>query len=244
MQNTTIIVPCFNEEIRLDQKAFLNFSKTDSSFHFCFVDDGSTDNTSSILKKLKAKNPDNFSVLEINVNQGKAEAVRQGMVYALKNITSNWYGYLDADLSTDLAEVKRLTSFFSNEKKFIFGSRFQRLGSNINRKTHRHYLGRFFATLVSKLLQLRVYDTQCGAKFFQKQLALQLFDHSFKTKWIFDVEIFFRIQQVSNYNIENIAEEIPLNRWKDIAGSKIRLIDFLKIPIELIKIFRNYKLRF
>jgi len=65
MQEKLIIVPCFNEENRLNSKAFLDFSKNNPEFYFCFVNDGSTDKTQNILDQLKHQRPKNSLTLSL-----------------------------------------------------------------------------------------------------------------------------------------------------------------------------------
>ena len=50
MPETTIVVPCFNEAARLQPDAFREFVKKSPSCEFLFVDDGSQDETQSILE--------------------------------------------------------------------------------------------------------------------------------------------------------------------------------------------------
>lgn len=52
MNKTAIIVPCFNEEKRLNKLVFLNFAMTNSNAEFWMLDDGSTDNTLILLQNL------------------------------------------------------------------------------------------------------------------------------------------------------------------------------------------------
>ena len=90
------------------------------------------------------------------------------------------------------------------------------------------------------MLQLAIYDTQCGAKLIKSQLALDLFKEPFLSKWLFDVELLFRFKsKVPNY--EACIIEVPLNNWEDIAGSKIKFTYFLKAPLDLIRIYFKYR---
>ena len=123
------------------------------------------------------------------------------------------------------------------------GSRIKRLGSNIDRKFSRFLFGRFFATIVSEIiLNMPIYDTQCGAKIFSKNIALDIFQDKFVTKWIFDVEILLRLKIKYGDNfLRNNVVEFPLNYWIEKGGSKIKLIEFLKVPGDLVKLKINYK---
>ncbi|MBG6132828.1 glycosyltransferase involved in cell wall biosynthesis [Aquimarina sp. EL_43] len=78
---TGIIIPCHNEEKRLDVTAFLNFIQKKSNIHLCFINDGSDDNTIDILKDIQSNNPLQTSVIDVKKNSGKAAAVRTGAKY-------------------------------------------------------------------------------------------------------------------------------------------------------------------
>jgi glycosyltransferase involved in cell wall biosynthesis len=236
-----IIVPCYNEEERLDTEAFKNFfsspfgRKTD----FLFVNDGSKDKTIEVIGKLEQAY-ENVSVLDLKKNGGKAEAIRQGMLSSTE-LEYDYIGFFDADLATPLNEIERLFQFSNTDPYLIMGARIKLLGStNIKRKLSRHYIGRIFATIVSNMLRLPIYDTQCGAKLIKQEIVAKVFKERFLSKWLFDVEVLFRIKQHFK-DFETKTIEVPLKRWEDKDGSKIKSSYFLKAPFELLRIYWHYK---
>jgi hypothetical protein len=110
----------------------------------------------------------------------------------------------------------------------------------------RHYLGRLFASAASLVLGLPVYDTQCGAKLFRvtPQVA-SLFAAPFRTGWIFDVELLARFlarrAPAERHAAVRAMYEFILPEWRDVAGSKVKALDFLKAAFELLTIARVYR---
>ena len=97
---------------------------------------------------------------------------------------------------------------------------------------------------MKNILNLPVYDTQCGAKIFSRKICDNIFYEQFISPWLFDVELFARLLNV--YGMERTIQmsyEHPVSKWVDIDGSKVKTIYFLKAPFELLKIVRHYKLR-
>src|SRR4030095_158386 len=106
MASAVIVVPCYNEEKRLDVARFSKFTSSLHNVTFLFVDDGSTDETPRVLESLKRSNPAKFTVLNILQNRGKAEAVRQGIL-ATGDSHPDYVGFWDADLATPLATIPK-----------------------------------------------------------------------------------------------------------------------------------------
>jgi hypothetical protein len=88
------------------------------------------------------------------------------------------------------------------------------------------------------VLKVAVYDTQCGAKVIDFEIAKLIFSKPFLSKWLFDVELLKRLQKI--HNLKEVVKEIPLEKWEEIGNSKIKVTDFFKIPFELLKIYRTY----
>lgn len=236
MKKTAIIVPCYNEESRLESEEFLDFVKKIPRLHFIFVNDGSQDNTLRIIKKLEKKSKQ-CHVLDLKKNRGKAFAIFSGFNKAFEDNYKN-IGFWDADLATPLNMIPKFMVLLKDKKyKAVFGCRVKRLGADIQRHASRHYIGRIMATLISGVLNLGIYDTQCGAKIFRVNKNLkEAFTAPFKSKWIFDVELIARLQKISKGKFAREVYEYPLEIWHDIDGSKIKFRDGFRALYDLIKI--------
>ncbi|MFY7938031.1 MAG: glycosyltransferase, partial [Flavobacterium sp.] len=193
----TIIIPFYNEEKRIVLESFHQIFKNTSQYDFILVDDGSTDNTNTILGEFKNKFP-NLTILKLDKNIGKAEAIRAA-VLSISN--TDFIAYYDADLATPFSELDKLIQFSIQNPnyKMIMGARIKLIGNGVKRSLKRHYFGRIFATIVSQfVLKVAVYDTQCGAKVIDYQIAKQIFEKPFISKWLFDVELLKRLQRINN----------------------------------------------
>ncbi len=104
MKNLCVIIPCFNEENRIQKNLFIKFLNDYPRNRIVFINDGSNDNTFTILSYLKAKKSDQIIILNNKKNLGKAESVRKGMLFAHENFKNTHIGYLDADLSSSFDE--------------------------------------------------------------------------------------------------------------------------------------------
>lgn len=230
-----IVVPCFNEATRLRPEEFIDAVKDLPRLSVLFVDDGSTDATAKVLEDLCSRRPQHLSWMRLERNGGKAEAVRRGMLAAMEREVDN-VGYWDADLATPLSEIPRLAEQLEDGGFLVaFGSRVRLLGRSIERSAWRHYLGRVFATAASLLLQLPVYDTQCGSKLFKKTETLgDVFAEPFSARWTFDVEILARLLLLDGREkvLQSIVE-VPLQKWMDVPGSKMKPADFMRAGLEL-----------
>jgi dolichyl-phosphate beta-glucosyltransferase len=241
LQKVCIIIPCFNESTRLSLGEFENFISRYGQVDFLFVNDGSTDGTLKMILDFSAGQTGRVSVLDCKKNQGKAEAVRLGINHAALNGQYHYFGFWDADLATPLTEIAEFVAdadLFS--KRMIIGSRMKRLGAKIERKKSRHLLGRIFSTMASLILRLPVYDSQCGAKIFKKDV-LVIFQERFITRWLFDIELLARYRNV--FGIEAALGDIlerPVTAWIEKGGSKLHFTHMLKVPLELLRIHLLY----
>lgn len=229
-----LVIPCYNEERRLQALEYTKFARGSRAFQLLFVDDGSSDRTSSVVsdlsKKLKFGNP-----LLLARNSGKGEAVRKGLLTAIER-GATYVGFIDADGSIPLDEAQRTLSLLGDGTEVVLGSRVQMLGYEIQRDVFRHYLGRVFATCASMCLGIPVYDTQCGLKWFQVTPALKrALSEPFYSRWAFDVELLGRL---SHEVPLDRFEEAPLRIWKEVGGSKVRPWDLPKTILQLFFIRR------
>jgi len=241
---TCLVVPCYNERARLDLATFEQYFALEPGVSFVFVNDGSKDATLEILNELAAKHPGQVRALDVQPNQGKAEAVRRGMLFAIDTGEFDYVGFWDADLATPLDTVEQFVRVFERNEHvdMVFGTRAALLGRRIERKPSRHYLGRIFATGASLVLSLPIYDTQCGAKLFRTRPQCRaLFETPFGSRWVFDVELVARYCR-NQSGLTGIYEQ-PLDRWRDVGGSKVKPIDFVRAIGEMIVIYRTYSIR-
>jgi len=237
-----VVIPCYNEEDRLFSEVFKKFTRNNLGYHLCFVNDGSTDNTLEVLKKLRKGNEDSISIYNCEKNGGKAEAVRQGVLYLSQNPDFDYIGYLDADLSTDFSDFDELVKTLENSDfKIVSGSRISRMGANINKESARKLISMTINFIIQKILGMPFKDTQCGAKIMDRDIANNMFNNKFITRWLFDVEIFIRMRKkYGKKQVQDLICEQPLKRWIHADGSKLSMKDSVKIVGQLAQIAVHY----
>ncbi|MGD9720617.1 MAG: glycosyltransferase [Pirellulales bacterium] len=246
MSRTVIVVPCFNEARRLDLRALETYAARADAAELLFVNDGSRDETLDILRRLHADHPRRIRYLDLDRNGGKAEAVRQGILQAIAS-RPDYVGFWDADLATPLDDIAGFARVLDAEPRveIVIGTRLPLLGHRIDRQPLRYWLGRLFANVASLALSVRIFDTQCGAKLFRvTDETAALFAQPFRTRWIFDVEIFARLaharRRTERPQLRELLYEYPLDRWRDVAGSSVKRGDFVKAAGELASIYWAY----
>ncbi|REK12033.1 MAG: glycosyltransferase [Planctomycetota bacterium] len=246
MSRAIVVVPCYNEAKRLNMRAIQDFGRRTDTAELLFVNDGSRDETLELLEHLNAANPRRFSFLHLVKNSGKAEAVRQGLLLAIRS-GADYVGYWDADLATPLSDIEPFCRVLDNQPHVhaVLGSRMPLLGRHIERQALRRALGRVFARVASLALGLRIFDTQCGAKLFRVTPEMvAVFERPFLTNWIFDVEILARMKRcrcaAGRPALEQVLYEYPLDRWRDVAGSTVKSSDFGKAVFEMARIYWTY----
>jgi len=248
-RDCSIVIPCYNEETRFPLEAFRAFATAHPGLHFLLVNDGSKDGTLEVLHRARTGLEANIDVLDQPVNGGKAEAVRCGILAALDRPGCRYAGFWDADMATPLKTIEDMLAILEDrpDLRMIFGARVKLLGRFVERRAIRHYLGRVFATTVSIVLRLPIYDTQCGAKIFRVTPdTRELFSSRFSSRWVFDVEIIARFIRQCGYDmrkVESAIYEFPLPEWRDVAGSRVRPRDFFRAFFDVLRIYLAYRPR-
>ena len=239
--NICIIVPCYNEENNFHIEEYEKIISEYSDVLICFVDDGSTDQTKNIINKFLINKSEKIILLSHDGNKGKAEAVRTGITYCNTEYNHQYIAFLDADLSTSIDECLGLREYLQHEVEFCFSSRIHYFNSKIQIKKHRYFIGRILRPIISKVLNVNIYDTQCGCKLFTKELSIKLFKDQFISKWLFDIELFARaIKIYGKYNIVNKMCEVPVKEWIDSNNTNVKPSYFFRLWYDLYKIRKKY----
>ena len=213
MVELSIIIPAYNEEKRIEKTAedyIKYFKKYD--YELIIIPNGCKDKTEDIVKKLSKKNKQiKYKIIKEAV--GKGGAIKEGFRIAQGKLI----GFVDADNSTKPREFEDL---IKNIGKYdcIIASRYIK-GAVVKpkQKITRIIASRAFNLMVRILFGLRVYDTQCGAKLFKKEVIKKILPKLDITKWAFDVDLLLQVKK-QKYKIK----EYP-TKWEDSLGSQLKI---------------------
>lgn len=229
----SVLIPVYNEVNTLEEAVrrvrSLNLPK-----EIIIVDDGSTDGSRDLLKRLEreAKSaPDPLNELKIHfqpINQGKGAAIRS----ALSHVTGDIVIIQDADLEYDPGDyMKLLEPILSGKADVVYGTRFYGGGP------HRvlffwHYLGNQFLTLLSNVLtNLNLTDMEVGYKVFKTDVLKNIEIKS--NRFGFEPEITIKVAKKKcrvyevpiSYHGRTYAEGKKIT-WKDGFVTLYSLIRF------------------
>src|SRR3989344_799864 len=207
----SVIIPIFNGGYYLEKtlKRLLQLASTASfGIEFILVDDGSTDNTVSVLKSYKDRNY--FKIIRLSENHGKGYAIRAGLLEAHSGVIC----FTDADLPYGTEVIIGMFRFVQSQPSLmlLYGSRNHRLSAATNDYGLMRKFGRFFFSWVVKLaLSSHIRDSQCGIKMFRRPLGDLLINFSTVDRFAFDVELF---AIVFSNKLSNTDFPVELNHQK------------------------------
>jgi len=221
-----ITIPVLNEEKTLEKNVLRtkNYfaNNINNDFRVVIADNGSTDRTEDIGKKLKSRYK-KIDYFKLN-KKGLGLALRTSWLRSKADIV----GYMDLDLATDLKHLKEVYQLMINERNLIInGSRLLDNSEVKNRNLLREITSRGFNFLQKKYLGVKLSDGMCGFKFFKRDIAIKLINTGIKTDgWFFPSEILVKAIW-SGLKVY----ELPII-WTDDRSSKVNI---LKLSIQYLK---------
>jgi len=95
-------------------------------------------------------------------------------------------------------------------------------------------MGRVFATAVSVVFYIAVYDSQCGCKIYRRDAVMPLLPMVLSKGWLWDTQLMILL-----YVRRKKLIEVPVH-WSEVPGSKVSLLwDPLRMLGELL-LFRRH----
>src|SRR5213082_2358477 len=234
----SVVIPAFNEAVRIGDTLATSIAyleKVSPGSELIVINDGSTDSTGEVIRKVAAV-PRSVAIrlLENFPNGGKGAAVRRGLLSATKPIAV----FFDADLSTPIDEPPKIVEPIARgEVDIAFGSRALNRKLIGNRQPwRREQGGRVFNLLVRVATGLPFWDTQCGFKAFRMAACRPIIEAARIVGFGFDVELLLLAQRAGLK-----LEEIPV-RWNHCEGSKVHFVhDSLRMLHEVIAMRSHLK---
>ena len=161
------VVPAYNEEESINafyKVLSVNLVKLDKNYEIVFVDDGSTDSTLELLKKLASKDKA-IRIFSFRKNRGKAEALTVGFQMA----KGDYIVTLDADLQDRPEEIKNLLAKAREGFDLVSGWKKNRKDSFTS-----VIFSKFFNFIMSSFWGVHLHDYNCGLKLYTKDAAKSL----------------------------------------------------------------------
>jgi len=213
----SIVVPAYNEEARLAQMlgVYLPYfgERYGEDFEIIVSVNGSVDRTEEIARGFRERH----GQLRVIVDPGpigKGGAIMAGGRVA----RGEKIGFVDADGSTPPEAFDELVRNIGDAGVIIASRWLPGARVSPRQPWKRRAASRVFNGLVRVLFKLRITDTQCGAKLMTAEAWRAIVPHIGLTRWAFDVDMLFQTRR-AHYRIV----EIPTT-WRDVAGSKIRIV--------------------
>ena len=240
IKSLSIIFPVYNEELRLKSsfnhiRSFLKKKKKFKT-EIIFSDDGSQDNSYNLIvqfiKSFKSNKKIKIKVVKLKKNLGKGGALKMGV----KSAKNSWILTSDIDMSVSLFQLTNwLDQKLVNKKNFVyFGSR-KHEKSIVKKKIFRNILGNIMGFLISTLLNIKIKDTQCGYKLYEKKIGKLIFSKLKTFDFNHDLEI---ILLLKSKNIK--IKELPV-KWTHMNNSSLNIfLDPIKMFFGIFKIRLKY----
>lgn len=222
--NLSVIIPVFNQQKkimhsikRIKQAVELWFS----NYELIVVNDGSTDNTLTLLKGI-ALTDERIHIISYTPNRGKGYAVRQGVLHSQGDIVM----FLDGDLDILPDSIKDYVERLSTADLVIASKRHPQSRVIIPRS--RALLSRAFNLLIRLATGISQKDTQAGFKVGKGDIMRTIFKNASINRYAFDVEL-FTIASILHLKVEDMPVVMKIDRRFNTKEIVKMLVDVAKI---------------
>ncbi|MEY8445551.1 glycosyltransferase family 2 protein [Enterococcus ratti] len=224
----SIVVPCFNEEktIPLFFDEVEKF-KGEHEFEYLFIDDGSSDGTLQVIKRL-SKNYEYVRFVSFSRNFGKEAALYAG----LKASTGELITVMDVDLQ-DPPELlpKMIEKILTSEIDCVGTRRSTRDGEPVLRS----FFAKRFYQLINKISDTEMVDGARDFRLMTRQMVdavLELTEYNRFSKGLFSW-VGFKTEYISFENRERVAGETSWSFWKLFNYSIDGIVNFSDVPLTI-----------
>ncbi len=234
----SIILPVYNEQKRIKRsldRLTCYFKGTGWDYQLIFVDDRSTDSTTSILTESSQKY-ENIKLVIPPIHLGKGGSILYAaMSHELRD--KRYVAYMDCDLAADPSELERLLEHIA-DNDIVIGSRILRgnLGA-ISRPMYRSFFSHIYSKLFRSLFRIPIYDPQCGLKLFRTEVLSRVTKDITTMGFAFDTDLI-----VNAFSERLQIKEVPI-LWAHGKSSKLNLItEIRKMATDLFSIWYYHHL--
>ena len=234
----SVIVPCFNEQEALPffyreicKVALKLKEKHCVDFELLFVNDGSRDQTLSLLRELSTKDS-RVKYISFSRNFGKESAIYAG----LENASGNYISMIDADLQDPPSLLLEMYELIKNGTYDCIGTR------RVTRKGEppiRSFFARCFYRLINKISNVDIVDGARDFRLMSRQMTdaiLSLREYNRFSKGIFGW-VGFRTKWLEYENVERVAGSTKWSFWKLFLYSLDGITAFSTTPLSIASAF-------
>lgn len=227
----SIIIPLFNEQTTIVEivKKIVAVKLPKIRKEIIVVDDGSPDQSLTLLKTYTQQTKRRITILHNSHNQGKGASVKKGILHSQGQIVL----IQDADLEYDPSEYpKLLEPIIAGKADVVFGTRFA--GGSAHRVLYFwHYQMNKALTLFSNMLtNLNLTDIECCYKVFRGDLIRKIAPQLKSRRFGFEPEVTARCAKVPEVRIYEIGVSYFGRTYSE--GKHIKWHDGVKAIFEII----------
>lgn len=228
----TIMIPLFNEEECINE-LYIQLDKVSNSLtcscEFLFINDGSTDQTLELIKKIQHSDS-RIAIVDLSRNYGKEIAMTAGLDY----MKGDTLVIIDADLQDNPELLPLMVKEIENGYDDVYAQRTSRKGESWLKKTTSFLFYRLLAMMSSVPIQKDTGDFRM-LSFKAIQALRQLGENERNMKGLFSF-IGFKKKPIYYVRDERIAGKTKWNYFKLINLAIRGIIAFSIKPLRIISI--------
>jgi len=174
MRTVSVVVPCFNEEDGIQQLCeklgpVLDQASAAYELELVFVDDGSTDNTYTLLNKTFGHR-NNTKVVRHKRNQNLGKAIRTG----IQESRGEWIANLDSDCTYDPIVLEPMLQAMEQGADLVSVSPYHPQGQVVGVPAHRLFLSKSLTATYRLLLRKQIYTFTALARLYRRSVVPQI----------------------------------------------------------------------